>query len=71
MDTHKEFTLKQQVVFYVVSTLLVATCVYFDFKNDNYRYHKETQVHSTTMDSVNKHLSSYEVTHSILSRVNV
>ena len=64
MDTHKEFTVKQQIVFYVVSTLVVATCVYFDFKNDNITRHTQPHAQTISIDHVKNNLSSYEVAHS-------
>jgi len=67
MDTHKEFTVKQQIVFYVVSTLLVAVCVYFDFKNDNITKHTQAHTQTISIDHVKNNLSSYEVAHSVNS----
>ena len=71
MDTHKEFTAKQQIIFYVVSTLVVAVCAYFDFKNDALYSHNEIHTQSTNVAPVKKHLSSYEVPHSANAKFSI
>jgi len=70
MNTYREFSLKQQFIFYAICTFLVGVCVYLDFATGNLPRHKFQHTSSIT-ETVNKHVSSYEVAHSATDEFKV
>ncbi len=71
MNTYQEFTLKQQVIFYIVSTLIVCACVYFDFKQGNLPHSDTISSHSLNIESQKINKPSYEVAHSAFAETRV
>lgn len=71
MDRYHEFTPKQQVVFYVVSTILVCACVYFDFKQGNFPQDANISSQLSRIESQKINKPSYEVAHSTFAETRV
>jgi hypothetical protein len=71
MDRYQEFTPKQQVVFYVVSTIIVCACVYFDFKQGNFPHSNTISSQSSSIESKKINKPGYEVAHSAFSETRV
>ncbi len=71
MKTYQEFTLKQQFIFYIVSTLIVCACVYFDFKQGNFPYSHTISSHSVSNESQKIYKPGYEVAHSAFAETRV
>ena len=64
MNTYREFTIKQQVIFYAVTLLVATTCVYFDLNHEEGTSHKEAQPEAVKSEPANNFLSGNEVAHS-------
>ena len=67
MNTYREFTIKQQVIFYAVTLLVASTCLYFDINYEQGAPSKENQSEAIKSDSNKTFLSDNEVAHSTFS----
>lgn len=64
MNTYKEFTVKQQIIFYAVTLLVASVCFYFDINHGRNISSTEAETEAVKIESSQKFLSGNEVAHS-------
>ena len=69
MNAYREFSVKQQIVFYAVTLLIASFCIYLDLNHDLLVSSKEAPSEAVKIDSTKKFLSGNEVAHSTLASV--
>lgn len=71
MDTYKEFTFKQQIIFYLVATVIVVACAYYDFEHSSKRQEASVSAHSSSIEQGKLIKSNYEVAHSTFTEIRI
>ena len=64
MNRYREFTIKQQVIFYTVTLLVASACIYLDFTHEAKRSGVGQQTEAIKLEPAKRIFSGNEVAHS-------
>ena len=71
MNTYREFTVKQQIIFYVVTLLVAGACFYLDITHELGASKNGTQTEAAKFEPAKKFFSGNEVAHSTFAAFEV